>query len=149
MRHTTDITHLVNNALRSVLNANGQSSVAVQYSRSNVSNLDKYVYFDIGGADRVGSQTDLSYDYTINAGVIFYEQGPAYSVINHNTLIDLVYKAFQETTLTGQIHNEASALDLELESVSDLGATKEQTRSDDGRYIVRYLMDFNIRVNLS
>jgi len=149
MRQTTDITRLVNNALRNVLNANGQSSVAVQYSRSNVSNLDKYVYFDIGGADRVGSQTDLSYDYTINAGVIFYEQGPAYSVTNHNDLIDLVYKAFQETTLTGEIHTEAASLSIDLESVSDLGATKEQTRSDDGRYIVRYLMDFNLRVNLS
>ena len=32
----------------------------------------------------------------------------------------------------------------ELERVS-----KEQTRSDDGRYIVRYLMDFNIRMNLT
>ena len=149
MRQTTDIMRLVHNAIRTVLNANGQSSIAIQYSRTNVSDLDKYVYIDIGGADRTGSQSDLSYDYTITTGVIFYETSPAYSVTNHNTLIDLVYKAFQDTTLTGEIHTEARTLDLELESVSDLGASKEQTRSDDGRYIVRYLMDFNLRMNLT
>ena len=58
-----------------------------------------------------------------------------------------MYKAFQDTTLTGQIHTEAKNLGLGTESVSDLGASKEQTRSDDGRYIVRYLMDFSYEPN--